>query len=301
MGGQDLKLSLQPLGDTAVASAYWRKTKHMCTVCPSKWRRKIDPKMMGHIFDDIDAWTIASTAAATMVAGWLAGRWIGHRLRLESEGRPAVSKFLDASLALLGLLLAFTFSTALFKHDQRRLMVVADSNAIGDFYTCASLLKEPVRSRLRRVIHDYAALRIDLSKSTYNADAFESALVQFQQMHNQMVQLISAALTDGTPIAVPLTTTLNAVTSRHAERLAAVRDRLPTSIVMLLLISAVVSAMLVGREQGVANEEDLAGTVCFIVLVSVAIFVTLDLNQPNRGFITVDQEPIQRLLSTMSE
>lgn len=114
--------------------------------------------MIGRIFDDIDAWTIASTVALTMVAGWLAGRWIGHRLRQELEGKAAVSKFLYASLALLGLLLAVTFSTALVKHDQRSLMVVSDSNAIGDFYTCATLLKEPERTKLRRVIHDYAGL-----------------------------------------------------------------------------------------------------------------------------------------------
>lgn len=256
---------------------------------------------MSHIFDGIDPFAISSTVALAMVAGWLAGRWIGHRLRVESDSKAAVSKFLDASLALLGLLLAFTFSTALVKHDQRRLMVVADSNAIGDFYTCASLLKEPVRSKLRNVIRAYAALRIDLAKRAYDEHAFENALDQFEQMHGQMVELVSAALADGTPIAVPLTTTLNAVTSRQAERLAAVRDRLPTSIVLLLLVSAVISAMLVGREQGVADEEDLAGTICFIILVSLAIWVTVDLNQPHRGSISVDQEPIQRLLSTMSE
>jgi hypothetical protein len=154
---------------------------------------------------------------------------------------------------------------------------------------------------LRSVIRDYAALRVDLSTRVYDAHAFEHALGQFQQMHNQMVELVSKALADGTPIAAPLTNTLNAATSSHAERLAAIRDRLPTSIVLLLLLSAVISAVLVGREQGAADEADIAGTVCFIVLISFAIFVTLDLNQPNRGFIAVDQEPIQRLLSTMSQ
>ncbi|HXN13156.1 MAG TPA: hypothetical protein VN865_08630 [Candidatus Acidoferrales bacterium] len=256
---------------------------------------------MAYIFDDIDAWAISSIVALGMVAGWLAGRWIGNRLREESDSRAAVSKFLDASLALLGLLLAFSFSTALVKHDQRRLMVVADSNAIGDFYTCASLLKEPEQTKLRRVIRDYASLRVDLSKRAYDAGAFERALGQFEQMHNQMVELVAEALADGTPIATPLVNALNATTSSHAERLAAVRDRLPTSIVLLLLVSAVISALLVGREQGIAGEEDLAGTICFIILVSLAIFVTLDLNQPNRGLIAVDQEPIQRLLSTMSQ
>ncbi|HYK65053.1 MAG TPA: DUF4239 domain-containing protein, partial [Patescibacteria group bacterium] len=99
---------------------------------------------MGRIFEDVDAWSIAAVVALAMVAAWLLGRRIGaRRLRKDSQGeRPAVSKFLDASLALLGLLIAFTFATSLTKYDSRRLMVVADSNAVGDFYNCASLLKE---------------------------------------------------------------------------------------------------------------------------------------------------------------
>jgi hypothetical protein len=255
------------------------------------------------IFADIDAWALASMVALAMLVGWLAGRWRGRRLRmvLEPQGKLAVSKFGDASLAVLGLLLAFTFSMALNKHDQRRLMVLTDSNAIGDFDTCATLLKEPVRTRLRTIIHDYTALRVDLSKRASDPTAFETALIQFQQMHSQMVELVSQALVDGTPIAVPLTNALNVVTGSHAARLAAIKDRLPTEIVLLLLLSAVSSAMLVGREQGYADEADIAGTVCFIILVSFAIYVTLDLNQPDRGLITVNQEPIERLLSTMSQ
>lgn len=258
---------------------------------------------MGINFSDIDAWAVATMVAAAMVAGWLAGRWQGRRLRVElvPQGKIAVSKFVDASLAVLGLLLAFTFSMALAKHEQRRLMVVADSNAIGDFYACASLLKEPVRTKLRTVIHDYTALRVDVAKRISDPAVFERALNQFDQMHNQMVELVSQALADGTPIAVSLTDTLNGVTSNHSSRLAAVKDRVPTNIVVLLLLSAVISAMLVGREQGANDEADLAGTICFIILISFAIYVTLDLNQPDRGFITVSQEPIKRLLSTMSK
>jgi hypothetical protein len=198
-------------------------------------------------------------------------------------GSNTGSKFEDASLAVLGLLLAFTFSTALGKHDQRRLMVIADSNAIGDLYTCASLIKEPVRTKLRRVIHDYVALRVDLSQHRYDEATFDRALLQFQQMHNQMLELVSQALETGTPIAVSLTNTFNAVTSSHAARLAAIRDRLPASIVMLLFLSAVVAAMLVGRNQGAEDQSDIAGTVCFVIIVSFAIFVTLDLNQADRA------------------
>ena len=85
---------------------------------------------MSAILTAVDAWVLATMLAAAMLAGWGAGWWRGRRLA--KGGRQAdASKFSDASVALLGLLLGFTFSMALSKHEQRRLMVVTDSNAIG--------------------------------------------------------------------------------------------------------------------------------------------------------------------------
>lgn len=253
---------------------------------------------MDSIFADYDAWSIALLLAAAMFTAWAAGRSMGRRLRA-GRGETPVSKFDDASLALLGLLLGFTFAMSISKHDQRRLMVVADSNAIGDFYTCASLLKEPQRTKLQAVIREYTELRIDVARQRFDRAAFQAALRRFQQMHDQMTDLVREALIAGTPIAVSLTNTLNEVTSNHAARLAAFHDRLPESIVLLLFISAAAATLLVGREQGASGKKDIAGTVCFIVLVTFAVYVILDLNQPDRGLITVSQEPIQRVLSSM--
>jgi hypothetical protein len=64
---------------------------------------------MGQIFADTDAWAAASMVAFVMVAGWLAGRWRGRHLRLElqPQGKAAVSKFVDASLAVLWIAARF--------------------------------------------------------------------------------------------------------------------------------------------------------------------------------------------------
>jgi hypothetical protein len=155
----------------------------------------------------LDSGFVCAALAALMLAAWRIGCRIGKQIR-NLEGEWAGSKFDDASVAVLGLLLAFTFSTSIGKFDQRRLMLVADSNAIGDFYTCASLLKEPARTKLQAVIRDYAKMRLNLARQRLDRKAFDS-LVQFQSIHGQMVDLVSQALTDGTPIAVSLTNTLN--------------------------------------------------------------------------------------------
>jgi hypothetical protein len=45
---------------------------------------------------------------------------------------------------------------------------------------------------------------------------------------------------------------------------------------------------------------EIIGILSFIVLVALAVFVTLDLDQPDRGLITVSQASIDRLVSSLA-
>lgn len=255
---------------------------------------------MNDVINGLDERITSLAFAIAMLAAWQVGAWMGYRLLM--KGHPKPSKFDDASMALVGLLIAFSFGTSVAKHDQRRLAVVADGNAISDFYTCAGLLKEPVRGQLRSVIQQYAQLRLDLAHARVDTAAtLEDALAKFDTMHGRMAELVDQAVTDGTPIAVSLTNTLNAVSSNQASRLDAITDRLPASIVILLFASAIVTTLLIGREQGSADNREPIGTLCFIVLVTLAVLVILDLNQPGHGLIQVSQAPIERTLHLMQK
>ena len=239
---------------------------------------------MDSIFERIDAWLIALLFAGTMFGCWALGWRRGCRTLLE-EGEDPGNKFIDGSLALLGLLLAFTFAMALGRHDQRRLAVVAESNAIGDFYTCATLLKETQKSQLQEVIREYARHILVTPQDTLQGEEEKRARQRGQELVGRMTALVADALAAGTPIAVSLTNTLNNVTSTNTSRLAAYQESLPWSIVLLLFLSAMVPSFLIGEKQGSSHKKHLAGSMSFIVLVALVIFVTLDLNQPRRGLI----------------
>jgi hypothetical protein len=255
---------------------------------------------MGGIIEKVDPFFVTLAFSAAMLGAWSIGWWRAGKALPEPLEDPGI-KFTDAALALLGLLLAFTFSLSLSRHDQRRAMIVAESNAIGDFYTCASLLNEPTRSPLQNLIREYAQQKLDLAKLLRWESELDEKLPWFLKMHGRMTAMVSEALVQGTPIAVSLTNTLNEVTSNHAARLAAYRERLPWSIVFLLLLGAVVPAFLMGLKQGTTARPHLSGTVCFILMVSLVIYVTLDLNEPQRGTITVSQEPLEQLLKSMEK
>src|SRR5206468_438660 len=124
-------------------------------------------------------------------------------------------------------------------------------------------------------------------------------LDRMTQMHARMTALVDKAVNDGTPVVVPLTNTLNEVTSSHASRLAALEDRLPTTIVGLLFVAGAIAVALMGAQAGHAQRSQIMGILGFILLLSLVVYVIMDLNQPSRGFIRVSQEPIQRLLDSM--
>jgi hypothetical protein len=86
---------------------------------------------------------------------------------------------------------------------------VADSNAIGDFYTCAKLLKDSSdRSKLLDTIRAYGRLRLEMDRGCVPQDELDGALQKCFDLQDGMTVHVAAVLKEGMPIAVPLTNTL---------------------------------------------------------------------------------------------
>jgi hypothetical protein len=69
---------------------------------------------MSAILTDVDSWVIALVLALAMFTAWGLGLHVGQRAAQASRDAPG-GKLNDAIVALLGLLLAFTFSMSLGK------------------------------------------------------------------------------------------------------------------------------------------------------------------------------------------
>jgi hypothetical protein len=253
---------------------------------------------MQRIFERIDAWAIALCFAVGMVSAWMIGCRRGRRFPSE-PGDDSGSKFVDASVVLLGLLLAFTFSMALGGHEQRRSAVVAESNAIGDFYTCATLLSEPHRSKLQGIIRDYAGALLSSPDEDMTLAQQNASIQRSMEYYSQMTEIVDEANSEGPWIALALTNALNNVSSTAAVRFAAYRTRTPWSIVVLLFLSALVPSYLIGEKQGAIKMLHLSGVLSFMILVTAVIFVTLDLDQPHGGMIKVSRNSLARVVQSM--
>jgi hypothetical protein len=109
---------------------------------------------------------------------------------------------------------------------------------------------------------------------------------------------------DNPALILPLTNALSEITGTSSLRLAAVEDRVPPSVVLLLFVFAIVTTSLDGFEQGCrgnASVVEIVGILSFIVLVALSVYVILDLDQPGQGLITVSQSAMDRRVSSMDK
>src|SRR5262245_60530740 len=90
---------------------------------------------MARMIDLLDLWVFALVLLAALVAAREFGGWLYRRIAGARDADPedGVDKgfLITATLGLLALLTAFTFSLSLNRYEARRMTVVAEANAIG--------------------------------------------------------------------------------------------------------------------------------------------------------------------------
>ena len=108
-------------------------------------------------------WLIALAMLAVLFAAVEFGFRAGVRKRgIPDADRSLMSGTGAAMLGLMGLLLGFTLSMAIGRWDDRRAIIIDESNAIGTLWLRAGFIKEPVRSQLRSALQEYNESRIVL-------------------------------------------------------------------------------------------------------------------------------------------
>ena len=89
---------------------------------------------------------------------WLAARLgvrLSRRFPLDDEMRQDFGTLQAAALTLLGLIIAFSFSMAAGRYDQRKNLEEAEANAIGTEYVRAALLPAADAAKLRPLLKAY--------------------------------------------------------------------------------------------------------------------------------------------------
>ena len=96
------------------------------------------------------------------------------------------TSLLPKVFGLLGLLIAFTFSGAATRFDDRRHLVRQEANIIGTAWLRLDLLPDTPRENLRNLFRRYLDSRLETYDRLPDLDAFRAGLARSGQLQNEI-------------------------------------------------------------------------------------------------------------------
>lgn len=238
-------------------------------------------------------------SALALLAGMIFAGELGRRLgeRRADGGGGGLGVVEGAIFALLGLVLALTFSHSLSRFDLRRDLAAAESNAIGTAWLRLDLLPEAPRQQLKAGLRDW----LDARLQTYRSPADKAALQAQERLQDAIWNggLAGAAGTQATQIL--LLPALNEMFDSAGARDIAANSHPPAVVYILLFGLAVICALVAGYGMGKDRAHDRVRTVLFALVSTLAVYVILDMEYPRDGLIRITgvDEALTQLRASM--
>jgi hypothetical protein len=221
---------------------------------------------------------------------------IGWQLGMRAEGRggESIATLEAAVLGLLALIIGFTFAMALARFEARRDAVVNEANAIGTTALRARLLPEPQRTETLKLLRDYVQVRLDLAGSSLSLTESPAAVDRSNALQEAIWQQAKAvAARDNAMVPTGLfIQTLNEMIDSQGKRLAALRNRIPNSVLLSLFAIAAVASAFAGYASGLEARRTRLPVYLLGLVVCAVLVLILDLDRPTAGFIKVSEQPM---------
>lgn len=234
-----------------------------------------------------------------MEIGFRSGR---RRQASVAEAITQANSVLVSMLGLLALLLAFTFSAALQRYEDRSRTVVAEANAIGTTYLRAHLLPGGMQNEVQALLRQYLDIRIQEGRVDATEPALhESLLHQAKLMEAQLwSRAVRAAELDTSVVASGLfIQSLNELIDTSATRDAALNRQVPEVVLLLMLATIVLTTGTLGYASGIAGHRVTLAAFVLLVLIALVVYLIIDLDRPRRGAIQVSHESMLSLQQTI--
>ena len=239
------------------------------------------------------AWLLASGLFIGMLILLEAGRRLGIQRRArDPEGAQTGTGVVDGAVfALVGLLIAFTFSGAASRFEQRRDLIIEETNAIGTAWLRLDLLPTSTQPVIREHFKQYVDARLEVYRKLPDMQAALAELTKATGLQEQIwTQAIAAGQTDGAPSSATmlLLPALNAMFDIMTTRTMATQMHPPMAIYGFLVALALASALLAGYSMAASKTRSWLHILGFTLVLAAAVYIIIDLEYPRLGLIRVD-------------
>jgi hypothetical protein len=220
------------------------------------------------------------------------GRRIGiHQIAKDPEGaRTGLGAVDGEDFALLGLLIAFTFSGAASRLDTRRQLIAEEANAIGTAILRLDLLTDRHREALQMDFRRYVKARVVAYRKLPDVEAAMHEYGKAAQIQGEIwKKAVIACREEGSqPVTMLLLPALNQMIDISSTRLMATRLHPPYVVFAMLTALALISALVAGYGMGGRKRRSWLHVIGYAAITAVTMYVILDLEYPRLGILRLD-------------
>jgi hypothetical protein len=233
---------------------------------------------------------VALALFAALVAAQEAGFRAGRRRRSgEADTAPTGLGAVEGALfGLMGLLIAFTFAGAAERFENRRRLVVQEANAIGTAYLRLDLLPAASQPAVRDLFRRYVDERLAVYAALPDIGAARAALGRAEQLQGQIWRAVMEGVRETSGATLAVLMPLNEMIDLTTTRTVAIQTHPPAIIYWMLVFLALVCAVLAGYGMSGGRSRSAIHVFGFAVILSLTIYVILDMEYPRLGLIRVD-------------
>lgn len=212
------------------------------------------------------------------------GRRIGlRRIAVDKEGaRAGIGTVEGALLALLGLVIAFSFSGAAARFDARRQQIVDEASNIGSAYALVDLLPPDAQMPLRDKFRQYVDSRLEAYRKMPDLAAAKIELDRSKALQNEIwTQAVTATRgTEYQQASLQVLPAIGKMINISTQRTAALFTHPPTIIFVMLAGLMLVGSLLAGYGMASKKSRNWLHTAAFALILSLTFYVIRDLEFP---------------------
>jgi hypothetical protein len=216
---------------------------------------------------------------------------------------PSVGAVESAILTLLGLLLAFTFNGAAQRFEYRRTLITQEVNAIGTAYRRLDLLAAQPRAALQDKLRRYVSERLATYAALPDIERVHVLLEQSERTQDEIWdEAVPAAVAAGGAAPMLVVGALNAMIDIMTTRLIETQAHPPLVLYAMLAALLLLSGFPAGYSSAARSYLPTLHMLIYATMLSVTVFVILDLEYPRLGLIRIDaaDQNLERLLESLS-
>ncbi|NDJ10725.1 MAG: DUF4239 domain-containing protein [Acidobacteriia bacterium] len=232
--------------------------------------------------------------ALGLFAGMLLAFGVGWRTggRRKSGENGSLSGAIDSAIfGLFSLLVAFTFSGAAERYDQRRHLIAEETNNIGTAWLRVDLLSTSDQPPVRELFRRYLDSRLQTYRKLAETPLPEKEMAESVRLQDEIWKRSVVATSgpgahqDAGKLLLPA---LNAMIDITTTRAMATLIHPPAAILILLFGLGLASSFLMGLGMADVTRRNLVLVVGYVAITALTVLVIVDLEYPRRGLIRVD-------------